>query len=118
MKKSLLGSMLTLALLISCGEDLGNKPKSVSEPSTTRVRQSIQNEAPSRGASHFVYTRMTCNIRRGPGTQYSVVREARKGEKLEYVARRGDWYKLKGTKEKPQQWVHKSVITARVKSGS
>ena len=118
MKKSLLGNLLALALLISCGENLGDKPEAGGKPSTTRVRQSIQNEAPSKGASHFVYTRMTCNIRRGPGTQYSVVREARKGEKLTCVARRGDWYKLKGTKEKPQQWVHKSVITARIKSGS
>lgn len=118
MKKTLLGSLLALALLISCGENLGNKPKSVGEPSTTRVRQSIQNEEPSKGASHFVYARMTCNIRRGPGTRYSVVRKARKGEKLERVSRKGNWYRLKGTKEKPQQWVHKSVVTSQVKSGS
>ncbi len=118
MKKSLLGSMLALALLISCGENLGDKPEAGSKSSTTRVRQSIQDAAPSKGASHFVFTIMTCNIRRGPGTQYPVVREARKGEKLECVARRGNWYKLKGTKKMPQQWVHKSVTTARVKSGS
>jgi uncharacterized protein YgiM (DUF1202 family) len=108
MKRFVVGSLLALVFLVSCGQDSSNKPKAVTESPTTRVRRSI-----SEKPSQFVYAKMMCNIRRGPGTKYAVVRKATKGERLEYVSRRGNWYKLRVAKGKPQQWVHKSVVNAR-----
>lgn len=60
--------------------------------------------------SRFVYARTTCNIRSGPGTNYPVIRKAANGETLEYVSLEGNWYRLKVPQDKPQEWIHKSVV--------
>jgi hypothetical protein len=83
-------------------------------PSTRTAIQSILKKMRMRVSpkkpSRFVCARATCNIRSGPGTNYSITRKAAKGEKLEYVSLEGDWYRLKVAKGKPQEWVHKSVV--------
>lgn len=121
MKKLVLGSLLALVLSVACSEDSSNKPTAAKEPSPTVVRRSIPKDVNKkrhlkttkksrRKASQFVYARIACNIRRGPGTRYSIVRTANKGEKLEYISREGNWYRLKVGKGEPQEWVHKSVV--------
>jgi uncharacterized protein YgiM (DUF1202 family) len=102
MKKSALGFLFALSLLAACSEDSSNKPRGETKRSTTIVRRSIQ--------TRFVYAKTACNIRRGPGTRYPIIRRAAKGEKLEYVSLVGNWYKLKVKKGGPQEWVHKSVV--------
>lgn len=124
MRKIVLRGLFALVFFVACGEDSSNKPKAVNETSSTIIRRSIPKdadvkpptEARAKKPSRFIYARTTCNIRRGPGTRYSIVRKATKGEKLEYIALEGHWYKLKGGKGKPQQWVHKSVVIPMEKS--
>jgi len=95
-------------------QGLWEKPGAVTESFPTRVRRSISRKsgtkAPSEKSYQFVYAKTACNIRRGPGTTYSITRKATKGERLEYISRKGNWYKLKGGKGKPQEWVHKNVV--------
>jgi uncharacterized protein YgiM (DUF1202 family) len=115
MKKFVVGGLLVLVfLLVVYSQDLWEKPGTVTEPFPTRVRRSIPKEASIKPTSkktyRFVYAKTACNIRRGPGTTYSITRKATKGERLEYISRKGNWYKLKGGKGKPQEWVHKNVV--------
>jgi uncharacterized protein YgiM (DUF1202 family) len=124
MRKIVLSSLFALVLLAACSEDSSDKPKAVTETSSGIVRRSIPKdadvrpptEAPARKQSQFIYAKTTCNIRRGPGTRYSIARKAMKGEKLEYISLEGNWYKLKVGKGRPQEWVHKSVVTPMEKS--
>ena len=114
MKKFVVGGLLVLVLLAVWNQDLWKKPKAVNNSSPIRVRRSVPKKAgvkaPSKKPYRFVYAKTTCNIRRGPGTKYSITRKATKGEKLEYISRKGNWYKLKVAKGKPQEWVHKNVV--------
>jgi len=121
MKKLVLASLLALVLPVACGEDSSNKPTAAKEPSPTVIRRSIPTnmhkkahaktaKGPRREASQFVHAKTACNIRGGPGTRYPIVRKAYKGEKLEYISREGNWFRLKVGKGKPQEWVHKSVV--------
>ena len=124
MKKFVLGSLLALVLLVACSEDSSNKPRAVTEPSTSIIRRSIPKdadvkpaaEAPANKPSQFVYAKTACNIRGGPGAKYSIVRMVSKGEKLEYVSLEGNWYKLKVAEGQPQEWVHKNVVILSKKS--
>ena len=115
MKKFVLGGLLVLVfLLVVYSQDLWEKPGAVTESFPIRVRRSVPKKAgvkaPSKKPYRFVYAKTTCNIRRGPGTKYSITRKATKGERLDYISRKGNWYKLKVTKGKPQEWVHKNVV--------
>ena len=130
MKKIGFCSFLTLALLAACSEDSSPKKSGAARgPSTCIVRRSIPKDVdvkdvkPQAGAptnkpvkllakkpSQFAYAKTRCNIRRGPGTRYPITRRATKGEKLEYISLKGNWYKLKVAKGKPQEWVHKSIV--------
>jgi uncharacterized protein YgiM (DUF1202 family) len=116
MKKIVLSTLFALVLLVACSEDSSNRPKAVTETSTSIIRRSIPKDAdvkplakaPAKRPSQFVYAKTTCNIRRGSGTRYSITRKATKDEKLEYISLEGNWYKLKKGKGKPQEWVHKT----------
>ena len=114
MKKFVVGGLLVLVLLVVWSQDLWRKPGDATKSSTTRVRRRISEKAgtkaPSEKSYQFVYAKTACNIRRGPGTTYPITRKATKGERLEYISRKGNWYKLKGGKGKPQEWVHKNVV--------
>ena len=115
MKKFVVGGLFVLVfLLVVYSGDLWEKPGVVTEPFPTRVRRSIWGKAgtkaPSEKSYQLVYAKTACNIRRGPGTKYPITRKATKGERLEYISRKGNWYKLKGEKGKPQEWVHKNVV--------
>jgi uncharacterized protein YgiM (DUF1202 family) len=79
----------------------------------TRAEEKGQQEAAAQGPSQFVSANTTINIRSGPGTNYSVIRQATKGERLEYISLEGDWYKLKVAEGNPQEWVHKGVVTSQ-----
>jgi lipid-binding SYLF domain-containing protein len=92
--------------------------RSVSNPGSAELRTALRDaerkgvqELAAMGATQFVYAKTTINIRSGPGTNNSVIRQATKGDALEYLALEGNWYKLKVAKGKPQEWVHKSVVT-------
>ncbi|UCD58118.1 MAG: SH3 domain-containing protein [Candidatus Hydrogenedentota bacterium] len=77
----------------------------------TRAEEKGEQELAAAGPSQFVYAKTTINIRSGPGTNHSVIRQATKGEELEYISLEGDWYKLKVAEGNPQEWVHRSVVT-------
>ncbi len=90
--------------------------RSVSNPGSTDLRMALAKATGNAGAhagaaSHVVYAKTTINIRSGPGTDHAVIRQATQGEKLEYASLEGDWYKLKRAEGKPQEWVHKSVVS-------
>ena len=130
MKEFVLVSLLALALLPACSEESSKKSTPVSKPSPTIVRRGIPKDVevkppaeeppekptkalarkPAEKPSRFVYARTRCNIRKRPGTKYSISRKAAKGEKLEYTSLEGNWYKLKAIEGRPQEWVHKSVV--------
>lgn len=124
MRKIVLGSLFALILLAGCSQDSSKKPKAVNEAPSTIVRRSIPKdteikppgEIAAKKPSQCVYARISCNIRRGPGTRYSIARKATKGEKLEYISLEGNWYKLRKGKGRPQEWVHKSVVMSMEKS--
>jgi uncharacterized protein YgiM (DUF1202 family) len=61
-----------------------------------------------------VYPKYTVNIRSGPGTTYSVVRKAKKGEELLYTILKNDWYKLKVENGKPDEWIYRDVVLTYV----
>jgi len=61
-----------------------------------------------------VYPKYTVNIRSGPGTKYSIVRKAKKGEELPYTMLKNDWYKLKVENGKPEEWIYKDVVISYV----
>jgi lipid-binding SYLF domain-containing protein len=90
----------------------------VSNPGSAELRKAVKSaekkgeqELAAAGSPQIVYAKTTINIRSGPGTNYSVIRKASTGERLEYISLEGDWYNLKGAGGKPQEWVHKSVVT-------
>ncbi|NIS67607.1 MAG: SH3 domain-containing protein [Proteobacteria bacterium] len=144
MKRVFLVSLLALFFLAACSDDSSKRPTATAKPPTSIAKGKIPRdtdvqptgdqaaEKPAKmpssepakttsstsatRPSKFVYAKMTCNIRKGPGTRYSIIRQASKGEKLEYISLKGNWYKLKVAKGKPQQWVHKSVVTPLEKS--
>ena len=126
MKKSALGFLFALILLAACSEDSSNKSKPMTKDSAVIVRRTIPRDsgvkplakAHAKKQSRFVYAKTACNIRRGPGTRYPIIRRAAKGEKLEYVSLVGNWYKLKVKKGGPQEWVHKSVVIPLKRSTS
>jgi len=88
--------------------------RKVSNPRSAELRAALtgaEKKAEPGKPSQFVYAKTTINIRSGPGTNYSVLRKTTKGERLEYISLEGDWYKLKVAEAKPQEWVHRSVVT-------
>lgn len=92
--------------------------RSVSNPGSAELRKALKDaerkgeqELVAMGAAQFVYAKTTINIRSGPGTNHSVIRQATKGDALEYLSLEGDWYKLKVAEGKPQEWVYKNVVT-------
>jgi len=62
---------------------------------------------------NYLYTKLDCNIRSGPGTKYSVVRVASKGNRLQFTSLKGSWYKLRMRTGKSEEWVHKSVVSRK-----
>jgi len=93
--------------------------RAISNPHSAELQKALraaekkgEQELAAMGPARFVYAKTTINIRRGPGTNYSVLRKATKGEELEYISLEGDWYKLNVAEGKPQEWVHKSVVVA------
>ncbi len=90
-----------LLFLLSC-----DRNTEVSKDATTEEAGSLLYET--------VYPKSTVNIRSGPGTTYSVVRKAKKGEELLYTIVRNDWYKLKVENGKPEEWIYKDVVLTYV----
>jgi lipid-binding SYLF domain-containing protein len=93
--------------------------RTVSNPQSSDLRAALSRaeekgaaDAAAKGMAQFVYAKTTINIRSGPGTNYSVIRKANRGDRLEYISLEGDWYKLKVARGDPQAWVHKGVVTA------
>jgi len=91
--------------------------RAVSNPHSAELQKALksaekkgQQELAAAGPSQMVYAKTTINIRSGPGTNHSVIRQATKGEELAYIALEGDWYKLKVAEGKAQEWVHRSVV--------
>ena len=93
--------------------------RSVRNPGSAELRKALkeverkgEQELAAMGSAQVVFAKSTINIRSGPGTNNSVIRQAAKGDALEFLSLEGDWYKLKVAEGKPQEWVHKSVVTA------
>jgi len=62
-------------------------------------------------ARKYLYAKMTCNVRSGPGTEYPVVGVASQGERFQIAYRINGWYKLKGEEGAPERWIHRSVLS-------
>jgi hypothetical protein len=109
--------LIILFVLGVIGYFVSRTPSSRKPPSLGTVKQSISEKIDIRlfpeKPPRFVYARTTCNIRSDPGTKYSIIRKAKKGEKLEYISLEGNWYKLKVANGKPQEWVHKGVVESK-----
>ena len=93
--------------------------RAVSNPHSAELQKALkmaekkgEQELAAARSSKIVYAKTTINIRSGPGTNRSVIRQATKGEELEYISLEGDWYKLKVAEGKAQEWVHKGVVTS------
>ena len=91
--------------------------RAVSNPHSAELQKALkmaekkgEQELAAARSLKIVYAKTTINIRSGPGTSHSVIRQATKGEVLEYIALEGDWYRLKVAARKPQEWVHRSVV--------
>ncbi len=63
---------------------------------------------------HFVYAKSVVNIRKGPGKNHSVVGKTHPGEKLEYMSRSGDWFKLVPDGEKKERYIHNSIVLSQL----
>jgi hypothetical protein len=111
--------LILIILFVSgvIGYFLSRPPSPRKSPPAGTLKRSISEkihiELFPKKPSRFVYATTTCNIRSGPGTQYSITRKAIKGEKLEYISVEGNWYKLKVAQGKPQEWVHESVVKSK-----
>ena len=66
-------------------------------------------------ARKYLYAKMTCNIRSGPGTEYPIVGVASQGERFQIAYRVNGWYKLKGEEGAPERWMHRSVLSIQEK---
>jgi len=91
--------------------------RAVSNPHSAELQKALKSaekkgeqELAAAGSIKIVYAKTTINVRSGPGTNHSVIRQATKGEELAYIALEGDWYKLKVAEGKAQEWVHRSVV--------
>jgi lipid-binding SYLF domain-containing protein len=91
--------------------------RGVTNPHSAELQKALKSaekkgeqELAAAGPSKMVYAKTTINIRSGPGMNYSVIRQATKGQELEYISLEGDWYKLKVAEDKAQEWVHRSVV--------
>ncbi len=124
MTRFMLGILLALFLFVACAEDSSKKLGSATKSSKSTIGGSIHKdtggepppEVRAKRPSQFIYDKTTCNIRSGPGTKYSIIRKATKGQRLKYIALEGNCYKLKAAKEKRREWVHRNVVTLREKS--
>ena len=87
--------------LLSC-----DRSTEISKDATTEEADALLYET--------VYPKSTVNIRSGPGTTYSVVRKAKKGEELPYTLFKDNWYKLKADNGKPEEWIYKDVVLTYV----
>ncbi len=64
-------------------------------------------------ARKYLYAKMTCNIRSGPGTEHPVVGVASQGQRFQIAYRVGGWYKLKDEEGEPERWMHRSVLSTQ-----
>ena len=94
-------AVIIVLFLFSCDR----KPE-VSNDSITEEADSLLYET--------VYPKSTVNIRSGPGTKYSIVRKAKRGEELPYTLFKENWYKLKVDNGKPEEWIYKDVVITYV----
>lgn len=99
--------LIVFAALIVIGYIANKTSSPPKSPPSSIVRQSVPQkgelESTPKEPSQFIYTRTSCNIRKGPGTKYPVVGKAGKGEKLEYSSLEGNWYRLKVAIGEPQK---------------
>jgi hypothetical protein len=106
--------LIILFVLGVIGYIASRTPSPRKSPSTRTAIQSFLEKMRMRvfpkKPPQFVQARTVCNIRSGPGTNYSITRRASKGEELEYISLEGNWYRLKVAKGNPQEWVHKGVV--------
>ncbi|MFB0507145.1 MAG: YSC84-related protein [Thermodesulfobacteriota bacterium] len=92
--------------------------RAVNNPGSAELQKALraaekkgEQELAAAGSPQIVYAKSTINIRSGPGTNYSTIRKATEGERLEYISLEGDWYNLKVAEGEPPEWVHKTVVT-------
>jgi hypothetical protein len=91
------GFLLVIGVLVAILIPLSRKPESISPKPTSY--------------SQHLYARVDCNIREGPGTNFPIIRVAKKGEELISEGLRNDWYHLKQDKN-ASAWVHKTVVVS------
>lgn len=64
---------------------------------------------PAQAVLGTVVPRVGVNVRGGPGLDYPVVRRTDEGERLPFVARQGEWFRLRADQE---SWLHEVTVLA------
>jgi len=54
-----------------------------------------------------VRPRAGINVRRGPGLEFPIARTTEEGERLPYLSKDGEWFRLQGEKD---LWIHESTV--------
>ncbi len=62
-------------------------------------------------ASGYYYATTGLNVRKGPGTEYRIVDELERGERVAYLGKSGNWYKVR-TGRGIEGYCYKSYLTA------
>lgn len=60
--------------------------------------------------AHLVVKKKIINIRKGPGTKYKIVRQAKKGVVFRTVKRKKGWVKVLHDESKVTGWVKRSLL--------
>ncbi len=60
--------------------------------------------------AHLVVKKKIINIRKGPGTKYKIVRQAKKGVVFRTLKRKKGWVKVSHDESKVSGWVKRSLL--------
>ena len=99
------------AVFVVTEEYREEKAKDSVETEPSEEEQLADKQEKKYPARKYLYAKMTCNIRSGPGTNFAVVGVASQGDRFRIAYRVDDWYKLKTEKGEPERWMHRSVLS-------
>ena len=61
-------------------------------------------------SAHLVVKKKIVNIRSGPGKNYKIIRQAKKGVVFKTVERKKDWVKVRHEESKLTGWIKRSLL--------
>lgn len=111
MKKALLLSIATtMALSITAGDIPAQNANQNSDTSTTLIAKKSKTKKSTFHKGWYTAIG-TCNLRYGPGTNYSIAYQIEDGEPVYVVKKKGNWYGLHhGSSDETIYWTHVSNL--------